>query len=77
MSKTATVFVVILEEHDDPVPFGDGKLINREILAVHRSYESAKEVYDSHREFWADKSRFSVFFQTEQVKAELAREVPA
>lgn len=69
------VYAILVEEYDDPAPYGSGKLINRECVHASRSEEEAKEVYDSHKEFWADKSRFSVVWHEEDVKEHLAREV--
>lgn len=76
MSTLVSVWVVIVEEYDDEPPYGSGYILNRECVTASRSYDEAREVYDSHAEFWADKSRFSVILHREDVKPEMARKLP-
>lgn len=76
MTEKVRVFAVIVEEYDDPAPYGSGAIVGRECVAASLDHDEAREVYDSHKEFWADKSRFSVVFHTEYVRREMARMLP-
>lgn len=73
---TVSVYAIIVEERNDYPPYGDGKVINRQIASVHRHPAKAQAELAAERGRWQT-SRFRVFMQTERVEERLAREVPA
>lgn len=74
--ELVAVHVVIVEEYDDPTPWGSGAIVGRECVDASLDYDEARQAYDSHAEFWADKSRFRVVWHTEYVRPEMARMLP-